>query len=69
MRVEPMSSSFDGGLERSTVLLEINRQRVESVADYRRVVRAAHAGDVLALYVYVPDLNQHQLKTVRVDDR
>jgi serine protease Do len=68
-RVEPMSTSFDGGIERSTVLLEINRQRIESAAEYRRVVRAAHAGDVLALYVYVPDLNQHQLKTVRVDDR
>jgi serine protease Do len=68
-RVEPMSSSFDGGIERSTVLLEINRQRIESAAEYRRVVRAAHPGDVLALYVFVPDLNQHQLKTVRVDDR
>ena len=32
-RVEPMSSSFDGGIERGTVLLELNRQRVESVAE------------------------------------
>ena len=31
-RVEPLSSSFDGGIERGTVLLEINRQRVDSVA-------------------------------------
>jgi len=68
-RVEPMSSSFDGGIERGTVLLEINRQRVESVAEYRRIARAAHAGDILALYVYAPDLDQRQLKTIRIEDR
>jgi serine protease Do len=68
-RVEPLSSSFDGGLERGTVLLEINRRRVDSAADYRRIARTAQPGDILALYVYSPDLAQHQLKTIRVDDR
>jgi len=68
-RVEAMSSSFDGGIERGTVLLEVNRQRVDSLADFRRVARAAHPGDILTFYVYAPDLAQHQLKTVRVDDR
>ena len=68
-RVEAMSSSFDGGIERGTVLLEINRQRVESVADYRRIARAARAGDILTLFVYVPDLDQRQLKTIRVEER
>ena len=68
-RVEPMSSSFDGGIERGTVLLEINRQPIESVADYRRAARAAHAGDILTLYIYSPDLEQRQLKTIRVEDR
>ena len=68
-RVEPMSSSFDGGIERGTVLLEINRQRVDSVGDYRRLARAAHPGDILTLYIYSPDLDQRQLKTVRVEDR
>ncbi len=68
-RVEPMSSSFDGGIERGTVLLEINRQRVDSLADYRRVARSAKPGEILTFYVYSPDLAQHQLKTVRVDDR
>src|SRR5262249_574792 len=66
-RVEPMSSSFDADVQRGSVLLEINRQRVESVAEFRRITRAAHPGDVLALYVYVPDLEQRQLKTVRVE--
>jgi len=68
-RVEPMSSSFDGGIERGTVLLEINRQRVESVAEYRRVARTARPGDILTLYIYSPDLDQRQLKTVRVEER
>jgi serine protease Do len=68
-RVEAMSSSFDGGIERGTVLLEINRQQVESVADYRRIARTARAGDILALYVYAPDLDQRQLKTIRVEGR
>ena len=26
-------------------------------------------GDVLTLYVFVPDLDERQLKTVRVEDR
>src|SRR5262245_60821383 len=68
-RVEPMSSSFDGGIERGTVLLEINRQHVESLAEYRRIARAARPGDILTLYIYSPDLDQRQLKTVRVEDR
>jgi len=68
-RVEGMSSSFDGGIERGTILLEINRQRVESAAEYRRLARAARPGDVLTLYIYAPDLEQRQLKTIRVEDR
>ncbi|HJZ72923.1 MAG TPA: Do family serine endopeptidase [Vicinamibacterales bacterium] len=68
-RVEPMSASFDGGIERGTVLLEINRQAVESVADYRRLARTAHPGDILTLYIYAPDLDQRQLKTIRVEER
>jgi serine protease Do len=68
-RVEPLSPSFDGGIERGTVLLEINRQRVESVAEYHRLVRAAHPGDILTLYIYSPDLDQRQMKTIRVEER
>ena len=68
-RVEPMSSAFDNGIERGTVLLEVNRQHVESVADYRRIARAARPGDILTLWVYSPDLVQRQLKTIRVEDR
>jgi serine protease Do len=68
-RVEAMSASFDGGIERNSILLEINRQAVTSIADVKRIVRSAQSGDVLGLYVYVPDLPQRQIKTVRVEDR
>ena len=68
-RVEPLSSAYDGGIGRGTILLEINRQPVDTVADYRRIARATHWGDVLAFYVYSPDTDQRQIKTVRVEDR
>jgi serine protease Do len=68
-RVEPMSSAFDSDVTRGSLLLELNRQRVESVADYRRLARGVHAGDIVTLYLYVPDLDQRKLVTVRVDDR
>jgi serine protease Do len=68
-RVEPLSAAFDGGIARGTILLEINRQRVDSAADYRRLARAARQGDVLTLYVYSPEIDQRQIKTVRVEDR
>ena len=66
-RVEPMSSSFDGGLERGTVLLEINRQPVAIVADYKRIAASRAAGRLLTLYRLRADLDQRQLKTVRVE--
>jgi serine protease Do len=68
-RVEPMSSAFDSDITRGSLLLEMNRQRVESVADYRRLARGVHAGDIVTFYLYVPDLDQRKLLTVRVDDR
>jgi serine protease Do len=68
-RVEPLSSSSDSDVQRGTVLLELNRKPVASVADFRRLAGAVHAGDVLTLYLYAPDVGQRQLKTVRVEDR
>jgi serine protease Do len=66
-RVEPMSPASDVGIERGYVVMEINRQPVTSVDDFRRITRSTHSGDVLALYVYIPDLDQRVLRTVRVD--
>jgi len=68
-RVDPFGPSYDAGVERNSVLLEINRQPVESAAQYRRVAKSAHPGDVFALYVYYPDVDQRRLLTVRVDGR
>ena len=68
-RVEPLSSASDADLQRGTVLLELNRKPVASVADYRRVDAAVRPGDILTLYLYAPDVGQRQLKTVRVDER
>ena len=68
-RVEPMSASFDSGLERGTILLEINRQPVTSPGEVRQIVRESRSGDTLTMYIYVPDLDQRQIKTVRVEER
>ena len=40
-----------------------------SAADYRRLARLARPGDILTLYLYAPELDQRQLKTIRVEDR
>ena len=68
-RVEPLSAAFDAEVQRGHVLLEINRQPVASVADFRRIARAAHQGDLLTFYVYEPDADLRRLKTIRVEDR
>jgi serine protease Do len=68
-RVDPLSAAVDAEVQRGTVLLEINRRPVQSTSDYTRLASAIHPGDVLTLYVYVPDIGQRQLKIVRIDDR
>ena len=68
-RVEPMSSAFDANIDRGSVLLEINREPVESSSDFHRIAKAARVGDVMTLYLYSPDVDQRQLKTIRVEDR
>ena len=68
-RVEPLSVAYDGGIERGSIILEINRQPVNSVAGFRRVVGAARPGDVLALYLFEPELDQRAIRTVRTESR
>jgi serine protease Do len=68
-RVEPLSAASESDIQRGEVLLEVNRKPVTSVADYRRVAGAVRTGEILTLYMYVPDPGQRQLKTLRVDDR
>jgi serine protease Do len=68
-RVEPLSVAYDGGIERGSIILEINRQPVNSVAGFRRIVGAARPGDVLAFYLYEPELEQRAIRTVRTESR
>jgi len=68
-RVEPMSPAFDADIARGHVLLEINRQAVQGIEDYRRLTDSARPGDVLTLYLYKPELNQRALETVKIDER
>jgi serine protease Do len=68
-RVEPLSPAYDGAIERGAIILEINRQPVNSVAGFRRIVNAARPGDVLAIYLFEPDLDQRAIRTVRTESR
>jgi serine protease Do len=66
-RVEPLSPAFDATIERGHVLLEINRQPVRSVRDYRRILDAARPGDVLAFQIYKPEILQRELHTISLE--
>lgn len=68
-RVEPMSPAFDADIERGHVVLEVNRRPVRTVEEFRRATSGARPGDVLAVYLYVPEIQQRALRTVRIDER
>ncbi len=68
-RVEPMGAAFEGGVERGMVIVEVNRRAVRTATDLWDAVRAANPGDLLTLYLWAPELKQHQLKTVRLYER
>lgn len=68
-RVEPMGAAFEGGVERGMVILEVNRHPVRTATDVWSAVRDARPGEVLTLYLWAPELKQHQLKTVRLYDQ
>jgi serine protease Do len=66
-QVELLSPAYDGEIERGSVVLEINRTPVSSVAEYRRITGAAHPGDALTFYLYVPSVGRHELHTIQVE--
>jgi serine protease Do len=66
-RVEPMSPAYDAEIARGHVLLEINRQPVESIEDFRRLTGGARPGDILTLYLYKPELEQRSLQTLKIE--
>ena len=66
-RVDPTGPGFQALLRRGFVIMEINKRPIASVADYQRIAAAARPGDILALYVYDPTLNQRSLVAVTVE--
>ncbi len=68
-RVEPMGAAFDAGVERGMIIVEVNRRRVRTATDVWNAVADAPQGDVLTLYLWAPEIRQHQLKTVRLYER
>jgi len=66
--VEPLSPAGDAAVQRGSVLLEVNRTPVESVASYRDLTDDVAPGDVLTLYVYEPRSAGRIIHTVRIDD-
>ena len=68
-RVEPMSAAQDAGIERGHIILEINREPVDSVVKLRRAVERAAPGAALGVLIYVPDIDEKNIRTVRMDGR
>ena len=68
-RVEPLSAAYDGGIDRGSLILEINRQPVNSIASFRRIINAVPPGEALAFYLYEPELEQRAIRTVRTESR
>ena len=66
-RVEAMSPAFDADIERGHVVLEINRQRVADVDDYRRLTDRVSPGDILTMYIYKPEIGQRTLDTIKLE--
>lgn len=67
-QVEPLSPAYDSDIERGFLILEINRKKVESAADYRRLTADPRPGSVLMFFLYMPG-GQHALRTVRIESQ
>jgi serine protease Do len=67
--VEPMSPAFDADIARGHLLLEVNREPVQSAEDFRRLTDRARPGDIYTVYLYKPELNQRALETLKIDQR
>ncbi|HLG59470.1 MAG TPA: Do family serine endopeptidase [Vicinamibacterales bacterium] len=66
-RVDPMSPAFDADIERGHVLLEINRRPVRSIDEFRRLTAHTRSGEVMALYLFKPEVPRRELHTVKID--
>jgi S1-C subfamily serine protease len=64
-----LSVAYDAAIERGSIILEVNRQPVKSIAGFRRIVDATPPGDVLVVYLYEPENDQRAIRTVRTEQR
>ena len=69
VRIDPAGAAFVPAMRRGFVIMEINRQRVGSVADFQRLLAAARTGDALAFYGYDPSVGQRAIVMATVDNR
>ncbi len=51
VRVEPGSNAEEAGLRKGDVIQEIDRKRVEKLADYNRIISAIRPGDTVLLFL------------------
>lgn len=51
VRVEPGSSAEEAGLRKGDVIQEIDRKKVEKLADYNRIISAIRPGDTILLFL------------------
>jgi serine protease Do len=65
--VDPAGPSRVTPIKAGQVLLEINRQRVTSVAQYRAIVAGLRPGAPVALLIYDPATRQREIQSIATD--
>lgn len=67
MDVDLTGPARQARIRRGQVVLEINRQKISSVAQFQRVVAALAAGAAVAVYVFDPLTDQRAIYSVVID--
>jgi serine protease Do len=65
--VDPAGPSRVAPIRRGQILLEVNRQRVASKAQYRAIVSGLRPGSAVAVLVYDPILKQRAIYSIATD--
>ena len=67
MDVDTTGPARQARIRRGQIVLEINRQKISSVAQFQRVVSSLAAGAAVAIYVFDPVTDQRAIHTLVVD--
>ena len=65
--MQPISAAADVEIGKGYVIIEVNRRAMSAVSDFEEIVAQSRPGDVLALYLYVPESDQRVIRTVRIE--